>query len=35
MNKLREPVKKTKSKKLVDAEGQELTYLGIIKIVIE
>ena len=35
MNKLREPVKEVKSKKLVDAGGRELTYLGIIKTVIE
>ena len=34
MKKLSEPVKKVKSKKLVDAGGRELTYLGIIETVI-
>ena len=35
MKKLSEPVKEVTSKKLVDAGGRELTYLGIIETVIE
>ena len=35
MKKLSEPVKKVKFKKLVDAGGLELTYLGIIETVIK
>ena len=35
MKKLSEPVKEGTSKKLVDAGGRELTYLGIIETVIE
>ena len=35
MNQLKESVKKTKAKRLVDAGGRELTYLGILETVIE
>ena len=35
MNQLKEPVKKTKAKRLVDSGGRELTYLGIIETEIE
>ena len=35
MNQLKEPVKKTKAKRLIDAGGRELTYLAITETEIE